>query len=800
MRTTHIPRDERDEQDPLHFWCSQQFSKLESAIRTTGKWPSKSGQQNHNKRPTAPLCKHAKHTNQLANKMDFEANEDANGVRMSWNFLPNTRAEGNRLVVPLGALYTPLKEIAELPIANYDPVCCSQPTCRSLLNPYCSMDFRARIWMCPFCGFRNQLPAHYANVTPDNLPLELQQGATSMEYISSRQVNQPPIFLFVVDLCQDEDNLEALKETLVISLSLLPPNALVGLITFGTMIQLHDLGAPFPKSFVFRGNRDYTLENLKSLLGDHLMKSFAVLSQVEFQLTSILENLKRDPWPIASAQRAMRSTGAALSIATNLCEATYTGFGARIQLFAAGPCTLNPGLIVTNALKEPIRSHSDIDKDSAKHYKKAIKFYDSLAVKAATNGHTVDIFGGCYDQIGISEMKSLSNKTGGVLLLTDAFTTSIFKQSYLRLFSKDDDGFLLMGFNATFDVKTSKDLKVSGLIGHASAGAKVGSNVADTEVGIGGTSTWKMPAISPNHSYAVFFEMATQATAPHAYIQFITHYQHSSGSYRVKATTMANPLVNTGDMNIAGGFDQEAAAVLMARIAAFKADEDDSADVVRWVDRMLIKLCSKFADYVRDSPESFRLGPNFNLYPQFMYYLRRSQFLQVFNNSPDETAFYRHVLTREDTTNSLIMIQPTLTSFSMNGEDPTPVLLDSVSIQPDRILLLDTFFHILIYHGETVAQWRQHGYQDQPEYASFKQFLEEPKIEAAELLVDRFPLPRFIDTEEGGSQARFLYSKLNPSTSYNEGRSSGSGVVLTDDVALQAFMDHLQKLAVSGTN
>lgn len=29
-----------------------------------------------------------------------------------------------------------------------------------------------------------------------------------------------------------------------------------------------------------------------------------------------------------------------------------------------------------------------------------------------------------------------------------------------------------------------------------------------------------------------------------------------------------------------------------------------------------------------------------------------------------------------------------------------PVLLDSSSILPDRILLMDTFFQILIYHGE----------------------------------------------------------------------------------------------------
>lgn len=56
----------------------------------------------------------------------------------------------------------------------------------------------------------------------------------------------------------------------------------------------------------------------------------------------------------------------------------------------------------------------------------------------------------------------------------------------------------------------------------------------------------------------------------------------------------------------------------------------------RWLDRMLIRLVSKFGDYRKDDPQSFRLGDKFSFYPQFMYHLRRSQFLHVFNSSPDE--------------------------------------------------------------------------------------------------------------------------------------------------------------------
>ena len=70
-------------------------------------------------------------------------------------------------------------------------------------------------------------------------------------------------------------------------------------------------------------------------------------------------------------------------------------------------------------------------------------------------------------------------------------------------------------------------------------------------------------------------------------------------------------------------------------------------------------------------------------------------------------------------------MQPTLMSYTFD-QPPQPVLLDSVSIKPDVILLLDTFFHILIFHGETVAQWRKAGYQEQEGYENFQELLDAP--------------------------------------------------------------------------
>lgn len=51
---------------------------------------------------------------------------------------------------------------------------------------------------------------------------------------------------------------------------------------------------------------------------------------------------------------------------------------------------------------------------------------------------------------------------------------------------------------------------------------------------------------------------------------------------------------STNIQHISAGFDQEASAVLMARLAVFRAETDDGPDVLRWLDRMLIRLVSLY--------------------------------------------------------------------------------------------------------------------------------------------------------------------------------------------------------------
>ena len=164
-----------------------------------------------------------------------------------------------------------------------------------------------------------------------------------------------------------------------------------------TQTQVHELGyTECAKSYVFRGTKDYTTKQVQEMLGltggaprsgvqpapagrpaqpmGPAARFLLPVSQCEYQLQSVLEQLQKDPWPVANDKRAQRCTGVALTIAVSLLEVSFQNAGGRVMLFCGGPATAGSGMVVGQELKEPIRSHHDIDRDNIKYYKKALKF------------------------------------------------------------------------------------------------------------------------------------------------------------------------------------------------------------------------------------------------------------------------------------------------------------------------------------------------------------------------------------------------------------------------------------------
>jgi protein transport protein SEC23 len=104
--------------------------------------------------------------------------------------------------------------------------------------------------------------------------------------------------------------------------------------------MVHELAyAECPKSYVFRGSKEYQTKQIAEMLGLNpgsraqpamrpgqpmpapaASKFLMPVQACEFQLTNILEQLQRDPWPVEQDKRPLRCTGVALGVAVSLLE------------------------------------------------------------------------------------------------------------------------------------------------------------------------------------------------------------------------------------------------------------------------------------------------------------------------------------------------------------------------------------------------------------------------------------------------------------------------------------------------
>jgi protein transport protein SEC23 len=201
-----------------------------------------------------------------------------------------------------------------------------------------------------------------------------------------------------------------------------------------------------------------------------------------------------------------------------------------------------------------------------------MKFYGDCAVRAQKCGIVIDFFVAALDQVGVVEMKPCYEMTGGFYIMTDSFGNPVFKESFRKFFELDEaTQELKMGFLATTKLHTSKEFKISGVIGQCAPikQSTVSTYVSPTQIGTGGTNQWYIGGIDRTKSLAVYFDIvATEAktTQQKVHLQFQTTYQHVNGQKRLRVTTCQRMMAPAEDIRqMAYGFDQETAAILVVR-------------------------------------------------------------------------------------------------------------------------------------------------------------------------------------------------------------------------------------------
>ena len=745
--------------------------------------------------------------------MDFSEIEYREGARFVWNTIPSNSLGMKQNMVPFGVFLTPFFN-RDPPLGRRLGVPLKCQKCEFFVSPFCNLDYlNSRAWICANCANRNQLSNQILSFLSQGGTLaEFNASSSVYEYIVDNSGRYTRTVILVVDTSMEPEELESLKKTLIETIPNAESNVNLALVTFGRHVRLHNLVSLQRQEVVLDGAKTYTTEQLLSLLSlRQALPNAAPNQQHKFiqpaavsygRIVKIISKLKPDSFQILNQKentRKYRCSGNALQI-SGLLASTHSMHGAKLATFLAGACTFGPGAIISMDKSKNFRSHLDLEKyaDKLGEYQRAEKFYQGLIQSAVKFNISIDMFAFCLDQYGMGEMAELVQRTGGLVVNQEEFQEQEFSIGAKRYFDS------LLGENtfwaARTRVLTTGELGLSGALGGLEVTKKVKAlENLDNQMGASGGNEYYLGNCGSGTSHLFLFQhMKPDVTVnpKRGYFQFQSSYRDGQGNQVLRVATFARHF-SSDQKQVAMGVDQEAAIACISRVASWKSKTLQTSDVVYWLNSVLIKLLRRTCEYTKDQPDSLQVAEQVSLLPQFIFYFRKSQFIQKFATSVDEFAFFRLSLFRETLNNMLVMIQPSLFAYSVEASEATPVLCDMDSLSDNRILVVDTYFFVLVWWGKTIQYWKQQGFHEDPEYEYFKNLLDMTQEDAALLMEDRVPAPKFIECWPGSPFERVLKSKLNPKAA--KGGEEQDENYITDDVNLKTFMDYLVKLVVKGT-
>jgi protein transport protein SEC23 len=680
--------------------------------------------------------------------------EEADGVRLTWNIWPSTLSKLE--AIPMACMYNIHQPALTLPC---EPIPCH--SCQSILNNLSLVDFGSYSWTCMFCNTKNTLPPHARDISPNNLLPEMMDQNSTVEYILSKNTPFPPVYFLIIDICTyDQERHDLMKRGVLAVLDKIPENALIGVILFGTNIDLLTFNNEEIKTiYKFSGKIQYKKETLANL-GD--VRNFLVKKSEKFEeIVDIINNLEADPFPVMSGYRQIRCTGSALSFAVSFMEGPFNDSPVKYMLFTQGPCTLGPGKV--NMLEIVENSGERLDLEGVKI------FYKELGERINSAGHSVDLISETIADIGIEYLKHATALTGGAIVMAQDFDEDIKINTIARLMASEN-GVLKQGFNAKIQVKTTPNLAFKGIFGE---GRPLGSG-------------WRVGSILEETNISILLENTSSAKSQDfGYVQIITQYQRSDRSIATRVTTLSR-MFSDDKTALASGFDQEAACVFQAR-ALLSKEFQNVMDFESAIDKSLIKFTKRYGTYERNNPASVFLPDSMSYFPNFMFFFRRSLLVQKDGISQDESAYFKNLVYKLKVSEALKMIKPSLVSFHYQG-DVKPVELDVESLDPESILVLDSFHNVLLWKGAYVADWIRNGLHEQEGYEFFKNTIEAAEKYSLDLL-NRTPMPQYKETTEGKSQERILLHYVNPSQ---------KGALNTEKIDYSKFHETLCRFIVKG--
>ncbi|WPK22846.1 hypothetical protein PUMCH_000065 [Australozyma saopauloensis] len=520
-------------------------------------------------------------------------------TEFNWDVFPSTKLEARQMSGPIACLFTPFESTTTGHLES-NPIQCSN--CQAILNQFIRIDRENRLWWCPLCQIKSELPERFVipekGCSDDEIPLSIRPSPHgTVDYVLPEDITESVFsgswVIFVIDVYQytngDEngDDFWSLKTAIAESIDKLENDVKVAIITFSEEVYVH-----FPNKAQcmvlepFQQTGDFMMDFSRWSEGNH-----EVLSRNNHAFSAPSEHLKQyimslQPHP-TKLVKPCRRTGTSLLTVCELVKEHYKSFSlGRVFLFQSGPPTTEPGKVSEE--NTPLRTHNDIVTLSAPHLSSAIQFYSFISLvsvgytfnqayksvyhssthtamhrQSSSPKFTFNIFVGSSDQTGVYEMKRLAEGGNGTIYMTSTFCSKQFVEAFHNCIVRTNNE----KKNCSITVLPSIGIKIISAIGNcteleSSYKAKyadlhhdrISDLVTSFESSIklrNFTNQWYLGGLNNTETTAFYFDVDTVSSSSmldpfkgskELYVQFQTrHFDRKLNRQLLRVTTVRRP-------------------------------------------------------------------------------------------------------------------------------------------------------------------------------------------------------------------------------------------------------------------
>jgi len=702
-------------------------------------------------------------------------------VTFTSSMVPNQSTVANGSL-PFGFFFCPVVNNSigySPPVLRREPIRCSK--CAAFVNPYCKVDKETGNWNCIFCSHTNSTGARDYATDDCKSALELLEAAvdwlppsdTNLRSFSlpgepaSGGGTAPPL-VYAIDESLDAEEAVEVAAAVLSAVQALPPNTLVGVLTYGASVAVYDLtlsGSGVATCEVLSGAHPPAPALLRPLLygtGAYLAPVHAALPALKALLSSLRPNCPARP-------RALRDRclGPALEVAVALLRGntnagTSHHVGGRVLVIAGGHPSLGPGGWPAD------EDHPQRDALMAE----AAEYLEHLGRRAQTQGVFVDVLAGARAPVGVALLEPLVREAGGCLVLHEGFG---------ERFARDLRGApaRLHGARGQVDMRASCNVALSRLIGPVSslpAGAVSQGEAHGGGVGSSGAeerwseNTCLMHTLEPGLALAGVLLLTEEVLEDAVYFQFVVRYlpvdsSSSSGSPVMRVVTRRLGVAPSLQAYLQA-VHPDTAALLTAKLTVLNVQkgEESSPNGGRAVRALQAGIGPRLLDAARtlqpQAPATKGLRSMVRALPEEvsvlasrLYSLERGPLLGDVLGHPDERRALQARFLSASPPLASIILSPSLYVYGGNGSFTQLPAVD-LAMLSDAVLVLDHATEIFIWTGLERVEGTSEGpsAEVQGEVDAFVETL----------CQERFPYPVIRSFKEGSSMSRYLTCRLEP--------------------------------------